>query len=235
VDAELQSLLETIERSFGVTFHAGELSDDSRLDDLYRAVRSHLGPRATDQCFTSIVFWRLRKACVQLFGVPKRSLAPWTALDLVLPSLHRRKAWHRLSEVSGLKLPALEFSQGLCLVVFAASFVPTVALAFATGNGWWIFATLFTGPVLSMLLLALLKPLAQSLPDQGLILGNTVKTAVGLNYGKLAVEFGPSRDSELAEAIRYVISDVTDVDPSEFREGNPRLLDLVDDNWRAGI
>lgn len=69
-------------------------------------------------------------------------------------------------------------------------------------------------------------------------MGELARVVVGLNYNRLSQEFGGiSREKELLEAIRNVISDLTDIDPEILKCENPRLIDLAEanDGFRAEV
>jgi hypothetical protein len=77
--------------------------------------------------------------------------------------------------------------------------------------------------------------MASSVPAHCRTLGDLAKSVVGLNYGKLAKEFGASRDRELIEALRYTIADATGIAPKDLARQDLTLIDLVlaNDGLRA--
>jgi hypothetical protein len=228
MDADVTVLLEAIENAFDIKFDTAELDDDSRIDDVCEAIRARFGDRTSDRCFASIVFWRLRQAVIEVLGAPRNSITPSTGVEYLIPAVLRRRVWRALSEAAGLKFPGLEYGHGLGVAIFWASFVvPPILLAIAGRSGWWIAASVIAMPITVSLLFWLLRPFAIAMPAHSQTLGNTARIVVGLNYGRLAREFGPSRDSELIAALRYVIADVTGISPHVLMAENPRLIDLV--------
>ena len=227
MDADVAVLVEAIEDSFGVKFSKGELTDDCRFEDLCSLVRSRLRSRTSELCFTSVVFWRLRQACVNVFGMDRNSVTPSTSTELTVPVIHRRRAWQAWSDAAGLDLPRLEYHHHLDVPILLASFVPSIVLLLAGDGGWWIAAALIAMPITANLIFFLLRPFADALPAHCQTLGAVAKAAGGPNDGKLVLEFGPGRDRELVEALRYVVADVTDIDPHALIVENPRLIDLV--------
>jgi len=230
MDADVEALVEAIESSFGVKFDRGELDNNSHVDDVCDALRSRLGDRTSACCFTSIAFWRLRRAFVDVLNVPRNSITPSTALECVIPEVHRRRTWRALSQAAGFRLPGLEYPEHIGTAIFLAAFILSLALAILCRGGWWSAVVLFTMPIASTSLFYLLRPSAILVPTHSATLGDFTKTVVGLNYGKLVQEFGPSRDRELLEALRYVIADVTDIEPRALAAENPQLIDLVREN-----
>jgi hypothetical protein len=237
MDGDVKVLLETVEESFGVKFRSGELADDSYLSDLCSAVRSHITYRASERCFTSIVFWRLRRACIELFSASKGSIAPSTPTDIILPAVRRRRAWLELSATTGLKLPGLEYSTFLSYTIFWGACVLPAIMLFMRLSWWSVLAATLLWPISATMLFHFLKPLADQLPAQSRTFGDLSKTAVGLNYGMLARELGTSSESEMLDALRHVIADLIDVDPRALVGENPRLIDLAlaNDGFRAQV
>ncbi len=167
MDGDVEYLLEAIEGAFDVKFDPGEFDDHSRFEDLYKALRSRLGSTISHRCFTSIAFWRLRRAMVELLGVPKGSVTPSTAVESIIPALRRRRHWRALSEDAGLRLPGLEYSRGMRRAIFYPSLVLAVAILATRGqmlSPVWVLAACLAFPTTAYLLFFLLKPLAGSLP-----------------------------------------------------------------------
>lgn len=239
IDPGVAVVLERVEESFGIQFRPGELNDESCFSDLCAAVIAHLTQTKTDRCFTSIVFWRLRRGCVESFGTLRSEVRPWTPTDLILPRSGRRQAWHRLAESTGLKLPALEYSSGVASFIFLGGAVSATALTIPFAYDWAHLASLLVSfPLSHYLLFRLCRPFANQLSAQSVTIGDLAKAAVGLNYGKLAQELGGvSREQELLDAIRHVVADLIDIRPEIFRSENPRLIDLEDanDGFRAEV
>jgi len=227
MDADVAAMVEAIEESFGVKFNGGELTDDSRAVEVCNALRLRLGEGVSERCFTSVAFWRLRRGLVNLLDVPRKSVTPSTALEYLIPANGRRRTWHALSDAAGLRLPKLEYPRRLGVGIFWAAFVPPMLIAVLGRGGWWILVAIMAMPITASMLFRALTPFAIAFPAHSQTVGSAARTVVGLNYGKLAQELGPSRERELLEAFRYVVSDVTDIEPCALIRENPRLIDIV--------
>ncbi len=237
MDADVTVLVEAIEESFGVKFNKGELTDNSRIDHVCSLLRLRLGDGVSDRCFTSAAFWRIRRALVEVLNVPRNSVTPSTALEYVVPTVGRRRTWRALSEAANLRLPGLEYPRHLGVGIFWAAFVSSTLIGVLGRRGWWTLAAIVAMPVTASLLFYALTPFANAFPANSQTLGDAARTVVGLNYGKLTKELGPSRELELLEALRYLISDVTGIEPHALIGENPRLVDLVlaNDGLRAQV
>jgi hypothetical protein len=239
MDSDVGILLDRVQECFGVRFRPGELEDESYLSDLYTAVISHLAQAQSDQCFTSVAFWRLRRGCIDLFGASKVDVRPYTPTDDILPRSGRRKAWHRLATSTGLRLPGLEYSRAFVHVIFFGSALVPIGLLVGFGYSWSIgLASLLLWPFSSGLVFWTLRPFASQLSARCMTMGELAKAVVGLNYGSLTQQLGGiSREKDLHEAIRNAIADLIDIDPEILKRENPRLLDLAvaNDGFRAEV
>lgn len=238
MDSDVKALLEWIEGAFEIKFRTGELSDDSYLSDLCIAVQSHVAHKPAEKCFSSIVFWRLRRACVELFGLSRRSIHPTTSMDSLLPAFRRRRAWFALSAASGLRLPGLEYSSFPSSVIFVGAGVLPVILLVTAGLNWeTALASILLWPFTATILFHALHPFADKLSSQSQTVGELTRTVVGLNYGLLVREFGVCRESETHQALRYVIGDLIDIDSNALVGEDPRLIDLAlaNDGFRAWV
>jgi hypothetical protein len=144
-----------------------------------------------------------------------------------MPEDRRRTTGRAVSGAAGLKLPGLEYPQHVGVAIVWASFIPSMLLPIIFRGGWWIAAAFIAMPVNATLLFNLLRPFAVAVPAHSRDFGDLAKTVAALNYGRLVQEFGSSREREFVEALRFVIADVTDIDPLALVEENPRLIDLV--------
>jgi len=236
MDGDVEFLVEAIEDSFGVKFNQNELTDGTGFDDLCRIVAAHLGPASGGVCFSSITCWRLRRAWIKLFGLDKASIKPSTSTELMMPLAHRRQAWRAMSETSGLRLPRLEYPDHLNAPILITSVLVSIVIAISGGGAWWLAAAVVAMPFAASLLFFVLRPFADILPAQCHTLGDLAKVAVGLNYGRLVQKYGPSNERQIAEGLRRLVADLTDIDPYALIGENPRLIDIViaNDGFRVG-
>jgi hypothetical protein len=132
----------------------------------------------------------------------------------------------------------------LGLLIFWVSLVPSVTLFLLGIRAQWIAApilavsVLLAWPVTCTALFRALKHFASALPAQVQTVGDLAKTVVGLNYGRLVREFGPSREQDLHHALLFVIADITELEPYALGEENPTLTDLMlanDDMVRSSV
>lgn len=240
VDSDAGYLIEAIERSFGVTFDEGELRDDSTLNDVFEALQRHLGPATPDLCFSSTVFWRLRRGAVDLLGVPKQTVTPWSPVHVLFPAMKRRNLWRALSETTGLQLPTLIYPDNVKGAIGWIALLLTAIAGVMLENAAWpplptavlmILALVLLISLLAFLLVTLSRlcqPLATELPLHGALFRDLVRTTVGLNYGTLSREFGRSNDKELRSSLLFATSEITGVHPYYLDDQSITLFDLAE-------
>jgi hypothetical protein len=228
MDPDLAAVVKVIEESFGVEFNGGEIDRNSTLSDISAVLRARIGGPAPHGCFTSIVFWRLRRAFVEILGVPKRSIRSWTSVEELVRPSQRRRIWRAVGDAACLKVPGLEYGHVCASAIFWAAFIPFGLALLSRRSGWWVAASLAAFPIIIATLLRALKPFANSLPDHCLTVGDLARTVVGLNHAGLVRQFGPSAEREFRDALRYVVADVTGAEPESLREYT-RLSDLVEE------
>ena len=236
MDGDVKCLIETVEESFGVKFNRDEVNDETRIEHLCRMMASQLRPTSSSVCFSSIVFWRLRRTLINVFGVTRSSITPSASTELMLPAAKRRHAWRALSEGSGLRLPRLEYPEHLNAPILITSVLLSIVIAIIGRGGWWLAAAVVAMPFAASLLFLLLRPFADILPAQCHTLGDLAKVAVGLNYGRIALKYGPSNEQQMANALRRLVADLIDIDPHALIDQDPRLIDIVlaNDGFRVG-
>jgi hypothetical protein len=217
-----------IETAFGVQFQDSEITDESTFDDVHNALVMRLGSETSDRCLTSIVFWRLRRALIQMLDLPKGAIKPSIAIETLIPPFHRRRTWSSMSEEVGLRLPGLEYPCWFTTVMLLISFAPSVAAILLSGTRFrWLLPPILAVPLWATLVFRVGKPFATAVPKHSWTVGETARTIVGLNYAKLVQELGLSHPTELRSALRYVVTDITGVGPHSLQE-NTRLLDFVE-------
>jgi hypothetical protein len=163
---------------------------------------------------------------MEVRGLPKEAVKPSTRLETLIPPFQRRKAWAAIGETMGLRMPRLEYSSGSVFAIFLLSLTPSLLLGWKAipSSGW---AAVLFFPLAIMGLLRALKPLAFSLPKQCETAGRAAKTVLGLNHARLRSALGPSRPSELREALKRVVTDLTGAELS-WLDGSTKLTELVE-------
>jgi len=229
MDPDVKEVVGGVETAFGVKFQDADITNESTFDDLYNALAHQFGAGTSDRCLTSVVFWRLRRALMQVVDVPKSAIKPSIAMEALIPPFQRRRKWLALSEALGLRFPGLEYPSWCASVMLITSFAPILLVMLWCGSrfSWWWASAILAVPLVATFLFRVAKPFATAVPRHSRTVGETARTLVGLNHAKLVQELGPSNPTELRKALEYVVIDMTGAEPS-WLEGKTRLLDLVE-------
>ncbi|MEX1154960.1 hypothetical protein [Parvibaculum sp.] len=192
LDDDLDSvvLLREIERSFGVTFSDSEALECLTVGDAFEILERHFLAEASEGgCATSMAFYRLRRALLDL-GAQGR-LRPETGLANVT-GLAPRRLMDELESRSGLRLPVVMASSWL-LGLFFLLFAGLLASALV-GNGWLALGLL----VFALATWRFLIPRdGGTLPNGCETLGGLARKAATLNYAQLVGQGAGVRDGDL--------------------------------------
>lgn len=237
MDAEVQDLIQTVEKAFDVKFDADELHGASTFEDLCNALKRHFDGYESDRCFTAICFWRLRRATSELLHMPKESITRGTPVESLAAPLRRQQFWQHLSRNARLRLPRLQYPMSVASGIVACALIPAVLayLGISSIGGWWtlpaaaLSVVLFAVAVLVLYLA--LKLFAFRVPPECAVFGELAQATAGLNENTLARETASSREREMINALRRLIAAMYDLDPYHLRHdlqsANPTLHSLA--------
>lgn len=93
MDSDVEEVIKSIEAAFDVEFKEGEIGNYSTIEHVYNALYTRFDAPASDRCLTSIVFWRLRRAMMQVLELPKGSIKPSTEIQALIHQSDRRRTW----------------------------------------------------------------------------------------------------------------------------------------------
>jgi hypothetical protein len=212
-------LVLAIEASFGVELADDELARLRTLGDVHRVLVRRLQPYQPGACLSSAVFYRVRRALRDVFGVEGRDVAPAAPLDGLLPAEGRIEGWRRFHAAVGLPaVPALRPPDwagcGLALLtgfLILAGVVCGLAGALLSG-----FLLLMPAVLMPWLAERATAPLADRLPSDCTTVRGLVQTLLAFNYAFIAEAVHNSNPAELLESLRRVVGDWADADPGEL-------------------
>jgi hypothetical protein len=227
MDPDVEFLIEEIENAFGVQLNRRSLSDETTVDALQEAVVEALGKTTIHRCWSSIVFWRFRRALTEILPLPKSAVNPSMFLEDLIPLPVRRATWKNLAARLNLKLPRLEYQGWFLHVPFAIGLVPLL-WGLLTRRGWWCIALAASAPVIATALLKVAAPFATDFPVNAQNVRDVVRTIVGLNYSALEAQLGPPHEREVRDAIKRVIMDLTGAEYYWLSGTETNLLGLVE-------
>jgi acyl carrier protein len=95
---DVVALVMEIEEKFGVVIPDRDAERITTLGDLHQYLLRQRDLGGDSVCLSSALFYRARRALCEQFGYPRRSVAPCTPLDDLVPRQGRRGHWRRLRE-----------------------------------------------------------------------------------------------------------------------------------------
>lgn len=242
-------MLMDIEDTFGIDLEDDGLSRIRTVGELEalvwdrsrgkKAAAHKLGPKA-DTCPSFFVCFRLRRAFMSLFGIPRKRFRLNTPMNALIRKPDRMQDWQRLGKELGWELPALrhplERFWGDWLFVFAA-----LALMILCASHYEIYmVALLLGSALYYALYCLLLSRNQDMeftPDCATVRG-TVYSVLAMNHEKIAAVTGKTdRGATSGEAraitkedirlnVRRIISNVTDIPHHRINDKDRFVEDL---------
>lgn len=212
IDEDVEDVLIEIESSFGVELNVTDIAESVTIGQLFDCVMRKAATPHQSACLSSVAFYRLRTCLAAVSGIDRRSIARGSSLSVLLPWNTRRARLAELRTRSGLRLPRLQPSGRLAVVLMlialagSAFFQYTV---FRPGFMNWIGAILH-GTMWALLLwiglLIATIPLHREFPRNTRTFEDLVRRAVGANYRKLTEEAGGSTPAQAWLAFRELVA-----------------------------
>ncbi len=206
-------LLATIEESFGIQFPDYREVVGKSVQELAAYIYGASEHLRAKECLSAITFYRLRRACCDLFGMPRAVVRPQTAIGILLPWTNRRARWHRLQRHLGLSLPGLTYPLWVVCVSLVAAIASSIALATILGFGRSFVGIAIGSFVLWIGSLKGLSPLARNFPRGCETCGDLVRLALAHNYSSIASQYGGCSLNEIVGLLRQLIAAELGTDP----------------------
>ncbi|MBI3946038.1 MAG: hypothetical protein HY321_08980 [Armatimonadetes bacterium] len=187
VGLAIVELVMAVEEEFAIELPDEELVEAKTVGHLYHLVlrKLELASVAADPevCPTSRGFHCVRRALVEIAGVPRETIRPSTPLESLLPSDGRRETWRQLAQALETTLPPLRLPEwvdalaGWGLLLALASLLvcgavrgvwPHPLLPLVPGGIWLIWLLLLVGSCLA-------EPQARCLPRNWATVGDLAR------------------------------------------------------------
>jgi acyl carrier protein len=181
-----------------------------------------------DACPTSAAFYRVRRALMEVLGVPRSSIRPATPMDDLITLDRRSEQWNRLFGEIGVCAPPLRVPQGPVTAGWLVFLAAMSVLAMA--------ACLGPTPVVGILLLALIPlgllaewyrtPCPMLLPASCATVGGVSRYVAGRVWP------GPEdqwTDEQVFQTLKHVLFDRLRINPKEVTmEASLEEIDALD-------
>ena len=193
-------LLMAMEERFGIVITDHDAMRVTTVADMQRLITQKLHPPSGEICLSSHVFYRIRKALMTLFDVPRVAVQLDRRVAELIPLRRRQAHWQHFAEMTALSVPELTLPGWLLwtrrgLILAAGLTFPILLLFLGDQAGFgafirFIFILLF-GALPALFLWAVLAwvttPLTLCIPRSCETISGLVTTLVAMNY--------PNRDT----------------------------------------
>lgn len=203
-------LVLTVEETFAISLPDDDAVQISTVGQLFEYVAAKTGDR-NRTCLSAATFYRLRRALVSAWGVPRESIRPSVSVLPLLPLEGRRAAWNRLAEAMGLHLPPLERPARLASSIVCFSFAAAICAFGVALLHWGLGAAVATGfaALFAAALLAdwLTLPWATEFAPQFVTAGELTTAIVAENYATLCADQRRGTREEIWQTLVAIITE----------------------------
>ena len=228
---DLVEVVMEVEDAFGISISDEDVPTLETVGSLHEYVSKRLGKRLKTPCLTAVAFYRLRRSLMSILGVSRDKLRPSTDLRLLIPVRNRRAVWRRLQASLGLELPQLSPSRASIILIVAAPIAVGVGFYWArvlldhpaTIPRW---APFLAAAVAFLIALKLASYFADALRADLGTMGGLARGVVAHNYAALTDQVGASRETDLWDALCFIICEQLNVKPERVTK-ETRLADLA--------
>ncbi len=152
VDPDPVIVVMAVEEKFGIKIRDDEAERIVNMGQLYDFVHGRVARGQPQVCVTSAIFYRLRRALGEVFGVPRECVQLQARLEDLIPRRGRRRCWQELqARLGDTQLPRLHRPGWLVKRIEAAADVPFFIAFLCTIGLTGLFALPPLGPLVWML------------------------------------------------------------------------------------
>jgi hypothetical protein len=218
-------LVSTIEQSFGVKFSEDELLKATTVGTLAHTVFVKLEHPVTEKCLSSVMFYKLRRAFVDLFEMPRTRIVSAKPLKELMPWTSRKKQWRTVQNHLNLVLPQLTWPGWLFVVwlflVAAALYLIVGSKMLRTFGTASALVGAISFLVVLVLLAVVLGPLGRGFPRNCKTFGDLVKLALSRIYGNMAATHGVTSEGTVVQSLLLLVATETAIDVRSLSSETP--------------
>jgi hypothetical protein len=232
-------LITAIEDRFGIVIDETEAGRIKTVGDLNFLILDKLKPQGSDNCLSSHVFYRLRKALEERCSASRSDVVSHALLSDLIPESRRRETWKSIAKLLGWQLPELQRSAflGYCPLILFFAIIALAGIGETLGliadTVAWIL--MLGAAPLVWLCLKVTAPLGIHFPAGCETVGKMVEPIVALNFAQISKETGATSEREVWSALRSTIIEHLGVQPRAVVREASFSKDLCRDRKRLWI
>jgi hypothetical protein len=206
-------LVGTIEQAFGIKLSEDDLVHAETIGALAGIVLAKFEHAITQRCLSAVMCYKLRRAFIESFDIPRAKIVPATSLYDLMPWKSRRKYWREVQDRLNYTLPQLRWPLWLVavwLLLTGSTLYLLFGLKMLTTLGVSSVLLAIIAAVSVLVLMAVvLGPLGLEIPGSCKTFGDLVKLFLARNYGKPAARHGMSSKAEATQSLLQLIASET--------------------------
>lgn len=225
---DLVELIIKVEETFGFSIPDEDVAALDTVGRLYECVLTHRFGERQEGCLTSVVFYRLRRALMSVFGLARNDVRPTLDLAAVIPN-DRRRRWSDLQESVGLRLPELvrpRWVTAMVTVLGCILIIATAAYLVATMGQGAVMLGFFIMWIVVYLLYQGTKPLAVVFRPEFATVGGLTKFVLYKNFRAISDEGQRASAEDVWSTLRTLVAEQLGVRADEVTKDSSFVRDL---------
>lgn len=203
---DVVELVMRIEEEFGIEIGDEDASQISTPGQMHAFLLHKLSIFDGKECATSRVFYRTRRALMEMSGAKRRAIRPATSLETLLPTENRRQHWKHFAEKLQAPLPALLFPTWFRLLVWLPVLAPIPLVFWSWGFAvcvYWVGL----GVVFSVFAYKIGAPLAILFPASCQTVGEIARLILPSHLRSQAESERSASSQEVWLSLQAIIAD----------------------------
>jgi acyl carrier protein len=230
---DIVEMIMEIEEEFGIQIPDRDAERIRTLGDLHQYLLRWRGAVAEGACLSSATFYRARRALCGLLGRERRSIAPCTPLEELLPASGRRRFWwHFQNAMAPFTIPELRrptwlsVALGACYAAWFVAWLGVCLVGLLHSHPTLAITAGFAGG-LALVFLAYLatRPLAVCAPLRCGTVGGLVRFVTG-NRDRANAALRSRSEQEIWRRMCEIVSEHTGVDIARLKPETRFVDDL---------
>lgn len=217
------------EDTFGFSIPDKDSEVLDTVGKLYDYILANRFGGTPDGCVANVAFYKLRRALMTIFGIPRSDVRLSLDLATLIPT-RRRKNWSDLRRALGLRMPRLVRPLWVTVITTMIGLGLILGVCFVLNETLGRGAIWIGFPIAVCLVPYVLyratEPLATKFRSEFATVGGLTKSILGKNYGALSDQCHRANPAEIWSALCALIGEELGVRPNQLTAGTNFVKDL---------